>query len=267
MKTRDSVHTLFTAVDAPLPPTPMPHARVVVVIPAFDEQEAIGDVVGEIPRDAVHAVVVSDNGSSDATAANARAAGAVVASEPRKGYGQACLTGIEAARGLGADVIVFLDGDWSDYPAELPTLTEPILNGVADFVVGSRMRGNRKKGAMLPQALVGNRLACSLMRLFWNARYTDLGPFRAIRLDALDRLKMDDRTFGWTIEMQIRAAQYGLRTFERPVRYRKRVGVSKITGTLVGTLSASYKILSTIARFASQPNPALPVLPEPDAGS
>ncbi len=234
----------------------MPGARVVVVIPAFNEEDAIGDVVGEIPSGDVYAIVVVDNGSDDATAEHAQAAGAHVVKEPRRGYGQACLTGIASARTLGADVIVFLDGDWSDYPSELPSLTAPILNGVADFVVGSRMRGKRQKGAMLPQALIGNRLACGLMRVFWGAEYTDLGPFRAIRLDALDRLQMDDRTFGWTIEMQIRAAQYGLRTFERPVRYRKRVGVSKITGTLSGTVRASYKILSTIARFAAQPNPS-----------
>ncbi len=248
--------SLYPATGEATTPTPMPGARVVVVIPAFNEEDAIGDVIGEIPQRAVHAIVVVDNGSTDETGERALAAGAHVVSEPRRGYGQACLTGIESARALGADVIAFLDGDWSDYPAELPSLTAPILNGVADFVVGSRMRGTRQKGAMLPQALIGNRLACGLMKMFWDADYTDLGPFRAIRLDALDRLGMDDRTFGWTIEMQIRAAQYGLRTFERPVRYRKRVGVSKITGTLSGTLKASHKILSTIARFAIQPNPA-----------
>jgi glycosyltransferase involved in cell wall biosynthesis len=235
--------------------TPMSGARVVVVIPAFDEEDAIADVIGEVPRDAASAIVVVDNASTDATAERARAAGADVVFESRRGYGQACLTGIARARSLDADVIVFLDGDWSDFPAELPLLTAPIVDGRADFVVGSRMRGRREPGAMLPQALVGNRLACALMRLIWGARYTDLGPFRAIRLDALDRLGMADRTFGWTIEMQIRAAQYGLRTFERPVSYRKRVGVSKITGTLSGTVRASYKILSTIARFALQPGP------------
>jgi glycosyltransferase involved in cell wall biosynthesis len=235
----------------------MPGARVVVVIPAFDEQDAIADVISEIPADRVHAVVVVDNASTDRTAERAQGAGATVVREGRRGYGQACLTGIKAARALGADVLVFLDGDGSDYPSELSLLVDPILAGGADFVVGSRMRGAREPGAMLPQALVGNRLACALMRLVWGAAYTDLGPFRAVRLDALDRLGMADRTFGWTIEMQIRAVQYGLRTFERPVRYRRRVGVSKITGTLRGTLGASYKILSTIARFALAPNPAL----------
>ena len=198
----------------------------------------------------VDAVIVVNNASTDATVRNAERAGAHVVTETRRGYGYACLRGIEEARKFTPDVIVFLDGDYSDHPDELALLLDPIRSGAADLVIGSRIAGDHEPGAMLPQALIGNRIACVLMRWVWGARYTDLGPFRAIRTEALDALQMQDKTYGWTIEMQIKAARLGLRIAEVPVSYRRRVGVSKITGTVSGTVKASWKILATIFRFA-----------------
>lgn len=239
--------------------------KVIVVIPAFNEARAIGQVVGDIPDGLVDEVVVVDNASSDQTAPNARRAGATVLREERKGYGWACLRGIGYARERGAGVIVFLDGDYSDHPEEMTRIVRPILEDRADFVVGSRIRGDREAGSMLPQALLGNRIACVLMRAIWGARYTDLGPFRAIRLDALERLQMQDKTFGWTVEMQIKAASRGLRIHEVPVSYRRRVGVSKVTGTISGTVKASAKILWTIARYAAVERRSRSVAPAPAA--
>lgn len=224
--------------------------RILVIIPAFNEARAIGHVIGDIPATLVDEVVVVNNASTDETEANARQAGATVVREDRRGYGWACLRGMAYAATRRPDVIVFLDGDYSDHPDEMTQLVDPILRGEADMVIGSRMTGTREPGAMLPQALLGNRLACFLMRRFWGARYTDLGPFRALRYDALLALDMQDKTFGWTIEMQIKAVLAGLRIAEVPVSYRKRVGVSKITGTISGTVKASAKILWTIGRFA-----------------
>ena len=224
-----------------------------VIIPAFNEARAIGRVIGDIPNTLVDEVVVVNNASTDETERNARAAGATVLSEPRQGYGYACLRGIEYAKTKQPDVIVFLDGDYSDHPDEMPRLVAPIRRGEADFVVGSRIRGETEPGAMLPQAQIGNRIACTLMRWIWGADYTDLGPFRAIRFRDLLALNMQDTTFGWTIEMQIKAVRAGLRIREVPVSYRKRVGVSKITGTISGTVKASAKILWTIGRFALAP--------------
>ena len=216
-------------------------------------------MIGDLPEALVDEVVVVNNASTDATEAHARAAGATVLHEERKGYGWACLRGIAYALGKPParrpDVVVFLDGDYSDHPDELPLLLEPILQDDADFVLASRLRGQRRgqvePGAILPQARIGNRLACFLMRRLWGVRYTDLGPFRAIRLDALRALGMEDKTFGWTIEMQIKAAEAGLRIQEVPASYRRRTGVSKITGTVSGTLKASAKILWTIFRMAA----------------
>lgn len=230
-----------------------------VVIPAFNEARSIGCVVGDLPGSAVDEVVVVNNASTDATRRYAEAAGATVVDEPRPGYGWACLRGIAYARRRRPDVLVFLDGDYSDHPDELTRLLEPIRRDEADFVVGSRLRGQRlgwvEPGALLPQARVGNRLACYLMRWGWGARYTDLGPFRAIRFADLLALDMQDTTFGWTIEMQIKAVEAGLRVREVPVSYRRRVGVSKITGTVRGTVLASAKILWTIARMAATQEP------------
>jgi len=239
--------------------------RVVVLIPAFNEARSIGRVIGDLPSGLVDEVVVVNNASTDETEANAHAAGATVLRETRRGYGHACLRGLayiaeQAAAGHAPDVVVFLDGDYSDHPDELPRLLDPLVRDEADLVLGSRLLGQQmgwvEPGAMLPQARVGNRLACALMRVLWGTPYTDLGPFRAIRYPALLALAMEDPTFGWTIEMQIKAAQLGLRTVEVPVHYRRRIGVSKITGTVGGTVRASAKILWTIARYAAKPPPA-----------
>lgn len=222
--------------------------RVAIVIPALNEERSIGQVVAALPREHVDEIVVVDNGSMDGTSAVAREAGATVLSELRRGYGYACLTGIAHAMKSNPEVIAFLDGDLSDCPEELPNLLRPIEEGY-DLVIGSRMLGTREPGALLPQAIVGNSVACFLIRLFWGMRFTDLGPFRAVRVDALKRMRMSDPTYGWTVEMQIKAAKLGLRCTEVPVRYRKRVGTSKVTGTLSGTINASVKILSTIFKY------------------
>jgi glycosyltransferase involved in cell wall biosynthesis len=233
--------------------------RVGLVIPALDEERALPLVLAELPPGRVDIVVVVDNGSRDRTAEVARAAGAWVVREPRRGYGSACQAGLAALFGEHADpaqrvprpldrddVVVFLDADHSDFPADLPDLLAPILDDSADFVVGSRVLGGAGLRAMLPQAWFGNRLACLLMRVFFGLRATDLGPFRAIRAGALRDLALVDLDFGWTVEMQLKAHVAGLRTREVAVRYRPRVGTSKITGTLSGTLRAGWKILSWI---------------------
>jgi len=232
------------------PPVPSP-VKTLVIIPAFNESRAIGQVVSDIPVGWVDEAVVVNNASTDDTAAHARAAGATVVDEPQQGYGAACLRGIAYAETKEPDVVVFLDGDYSDHPDELPRLVEPIAADEADFVVGSRLRGDAEPGSLLPQAQAGNRLACLLMRQVWNAEYTDLGPFRAIRFHDLLALDMQDETFGWTIEMQIKALEAGLRVDEVPVSYRRGIGPSKITGTLSGTVKASAKILWTIGRMAA----------------
>ncbi|MFN3597810.1 MAG: glycosyltransferase family 2 protein [Rubricoccaceae bacterium] len=243
---------------------------VAVVIPALNEAASIGRVLADLPP--VGLVVVCDNGSTDGTAALARAAGATVVPAPRRGYGAACLAGLAylAALPTPPEVVVFLDADYSDHPDELPLLARPVLDGAADLVIGSRV-ALAAPGALLPQARWGNRLACALMRLRWGARFTDLGPFRAIRYGALARLGMTDEAFGWTVEMQVRALRAGLRCAEVPVRYRRRVGVSKITGTVRGTVLAGATILATIGRFALRrtSRAALPVqnLTRPDLAS
>lgn len=224
--------------------------RVVVIIPAYNEEAAIARVVADIPGDVAGEIVVVDNASDDATAHVARAAGATVLEENCRGYGFACLRGIEYARSRQAETVVFLDGDYSDFPEEMRRLVAPIRNDEADLVIGSRTRGSKQRGALLPQARAGNWLACSLMRLIWGVRYSDLGPFRAVRLAALLRLGMEDGTFGWTIEMQIKAHLAGLRIAEVPVSYRRRIGTSKITGTITGTVRAGSGILGTIAELA-----------------
>ncbi len=224
--------------------------RVVVIIPAYNEESAIAKVIADIPRDVAGEVVVVDNASDDGTAQAARAAGATVIKERRRGYGFACLCGIEHARSQGAEIVVFLDGDYSDFPQEMHELVAPIRNRVADLVIGSRTRGKTQRGALLPQARAGNWLACTLMRLIWRAPYSDLGPFRAVRMESLLRLQMQDGTFGWTIEMQIKGHLAGLRIAEVPVSYRRRIGTSKITGTVSGTVRAGIGILRTIGALA-----------------
>lgn len=228
-------------------------STVVVIIPAVDEEEAIGRVVRDVPAFASEVIVV-DNGSRDATAAVARAAGARVVVEPRRGYGQACLAGIRAAG--PADVLAFLDGDYSDYPEQLAEVVAPLLSGEADLVIGSRRRGRRAPGAHPWHAVMGTRLCVALMNLLIGTAATDLGPFRAITAAALRRLDMRDRSFGWTVEMQVKARRRGLRVREVPVDYRPRLGRSKISGTLAGSLRAGTRILGTIARYAVRPGRA-----------
>lgn len=222
--------------------------RTAVVIPARNEEASLSLVLDAIPAHLVDEVVVVDNASTDRTAEIARSRGASILFEPRPGYGAACLRGIEYLKLKRPDVVVFLDADFSDHPEELPFLLEPIARDSADLVIGSRVRGPREKGALLPQARAGNWLATRLMRLLYGGRFTDLGPFRAIRFGALVELGMADRSFGWTAEMQVKALLAGLRTAEVPVSYRRRVGVSKITGTVSGTIRAGAQILWTLAR-------------------
>jgi glycosyltransferase involved in cell wall biosynthesis len=223
-----------------------------VIIPVFNEEASLPLVLRDLPQ--VGQVIVVDNGSTDRSAELARQHGAMVVNEPERGYGAACLKGLATIRSFTVTsqpprVVVFLDGDYSDHPDHLPQLVEPILVGKADFVIGSRMLGERESGAMPPQAVFGNRLACLLMWFCWGARFTDLGPFRAISWQALERLGMCDWNFGWTVEMQIKATVAGLRCREIPVPYRRRIGTSKISGTFSGTIKAGCKILFTIARY------------------
>lgn len=228
------------------PPADPRHARVVVVIPALNEERSLPLVLAELPP--VGAVVVADNGSTDRTAEVARAAGARVVSAPRRGYGTACLAGIAAARALDPEVLVILDGDHSDYPEELPALVDPILDDRADLVLGDRTRW-AEPGALTPQQVWGNRLATALIARRCGHRYRDMGPFRAIRFSSLLALEMEDPTWGWNVEMQMKAVQQGLRVVELPVRYRPRIGHSKISGTVPGVLRAGAKILWAVHRY------------------
>lgn len=222
-------------------------SKIAVIIPAFNEEKSIPKVIHDIPT-FVDEIIVVNNGSSDGTVEAAINAGATVLNEKEKGYGAACLKAIDYLHNRNYDIVVFLDGDYSDYPKEMNLIINPILNGDYDFVIGSRMAGKREKGAMMPQAIFGNWLASLLIRIFWGYKYTDLGPFRAIRYYSLLKLEMQDRNFGWTVEMQIKASKLKLRTIEIPVRYRKRIGQSKVTGTIKGTVKASVKILYLIFR-------------------
>lgn len=218
-------------------------SRISVIIPVLNEEASIGKVIADIPA-YIDDLIVVDNGSTDNTVNVARSHKARVISEPERGYGAACLAGIAALQ--ETDIVVFLDGDYSDFPEEMDLLVDPIIEGRAEMVIGSRVAGNSEKGALTPQAIFGNWLSCKLMRLFWGVRYTDLGPFRAITLASLNALHMKDRNYGWTVEMQIKAAQHGIRELEVPVRYRKRIGKSKISGTLKGVIGAGTIILRTI---------------------
>ena len=206
--------------------------KISVIIPAYNEEESLPHVLNDLPQDRLHQVIVVDNSSTDRTAEVARANGATVVYEKRRGYGQACLSGMDALD--NPDAVVFLDGDYSDFPEEIDLLLEPILADEAD---------------LLPQARYGNQLAVFLIRLFFGHRFTDLGPFRAIRYESLQAIGMQDKNFGWTVEMQIKAVQKGLSIREVPVRYRMRIGVSKITGTVSGTLKAGTKIIYTIFKY------------------
>lgn len=226
---------------------------VAVVIPVLNEAVSLPRVLGDLPALEGMRVVVSDNGSTDGSPEVAAGLGARVVHAPRRGYGSACLAGLAALEEAPPEVVVFLDGDYSDHPEELPLLLAPIAQGRAELVIGSRVLGRAEPGALLPQARMGNWLATRLIRLFYGHRYTDLGPFRAVTWEALGKLEMTDPDFGWTVEMQVKALRRGLRVAEVPVSYRRRVGVSKITGTVAGTVRAGHKILWTVVRHALAP--------------
>jgi glycosyltransferase involved in cell wall biosynthesis len=222
-----------------------------VIIPAFNEENGIGEVIREIPKELVAEIIVVNNASTDNTETIASAAGATVLREPVAGYGRACLTGIDYLKKSlpKPDIVVFLDADHSDYPEEISLVLKPILQGNADLVIGSRALGQKEQGSMTPQQIFGNWLATRLLKLFYGVTFTDLGPFRAIRFNKLIELEMQDKTYGWTVEMQLKAAKKGLQCVEVPVRYRKRIGFSKISGTVKGTIMAGYKILATIFKY------------------
>lgn len=229
----------------------MSQPNVRVIIPAFNEQNAVGLVIDEIPKEVVSEVIVVDNGSTDDTFEQARSRGATTLKEPNRGYGNACLKGMEhiAKSRTKPDIVVFLDGDHSDYPEQIRELIAPIQNDEADLVIGSRSLGTKEKGSMTPQQIFGNWLATTLIKLFYRVKYTDLGPFRAVRYDSLLKINMQDRTYGWTVEMQLKAAKLNLRTLDVPVDYRQRIGVSKVSGTIKGTIGAGYKIIYTIFKY------------------
>ena len=220
---------------------------VYVIIPAFNESKSIGMVLADIPG-LVNETIVVNNASTDDTETIAKEQGATVLRENRKGYGYSCLKGINylQTKANPNDIIVFLDGDYSDFPDEISMLIAPILESNFDMVIGSRALGVRESGSMLFQQIAGNWLATALIKLFYNAHFTDLGPFRAIQWNALQQIEMKDKTFGWTVEMQVKAAKHKLKFTEVPVNYRQRIGVSKVSGTIYGTIMAGYKIILTI---------------------
>ena len=224
-----------------------------VIIPAYNEEESIGKVVQDIPEGLVRDVLVCNNASTDNTAQVAENHGAIVLDQPRKGYGSACLKGMEYIAAKASEdhpeIVVFLDGDYSDHPEEMNALVRPILEEDMDLVIGSRAIGDMERGAMQPQQIFGNWLATNLIRLFYKYDFTDLGPFRAIKYDKLGEINMSDPDFGWTVEMQVKAAKYKLKSTEIPVSYRRRIGVSKVSGTIKGTILAGHKILWTIFKL------------------
>lgn len=222
--------------------------RTVLIVPALNEEAAIGQTLDRVPKGLYQQILVGDNGSIDRTAEVARTHGATVVFEPERGYGAACLRALAAAP--DAEIVVFMDADASDEPAEAPLLLAPILEGRADFVIGSRVLGRADPGAIQPHQRFGNRLATLLLRVIYGHRYTDLGPFRAIRASSLRELGMRDRNYGWTVEMQIKALRHGLRVIEVPVTYHRRIGVSKVSGNLKGSVLAGIKIIWLVFRLA-----------------
>lgn len=221
--------------------------RIACVIPMLNEEQSIGRVLAEIPAQ-VDVVICVNNGSTDSSADVARRHGAMVVDEPERGYGAACLRGLQECTSF--DVICFIDGDYSDHPHDLLLVLEPVCSGNADLCIGSRVKGSKEKGALLPQAVFGNWLSTRLIKLFWGVSFSDLGPLRAVTRAALDAMRMADRNYGWTVEMQIKAAAMGMRCSEVPVRYKKRIGTSKVSGTIRGSVLAGVKILQTIAQYA-----------------
>lgn len=225
--------------------------RITVIIPAYNEEKSIGLVINDIPKNLVHEIIVVNNNSTDQTAAKAQEAGATVLHQPLQGYGNACLKGLAFVQESEKkpDIVVFLDADYSDHPEEMEKLLTPIFNQKAQMVIGSRALGNREKNSMMPQQIFGNLLATKLLYLFYGVKYTDLGPFRAITYTALTQINMQDKTYGWTVEMQLKAAKLKIPTTEIAVSYRRRIGTSKISGTVKGTVLAGYKIITTIFKY------------------
>jgi glycosyltransferase involved in cell wall biosynthesis len=226
-------------------------ANIAVIIPAYNEENAVGKVVAALPKSLVKSIIVVNNNSNDQTAVVAQKAGATVVHEPQQGYGFACLRGMAHLQEMSEkpDIVVFVDADYSDHPEELPQLVAPILEKGVAMAIGSRATGAKEKGSMTPQQIFGNWLATRLIKWLYGVTFTDLGPFRAIRYADLLALNMQDQTYGWTVEMQVKAAKKGLKVEEVPVSYRVRVGQSKISGTIKGTLLAGYKIITTIFKY------------------
>ena len=229
----------------------MSSVKIDVVIPAFNEENSINRVLQDIPSQLVREVIVCNNASTDQTAEVAKANGATLVHQPIRGYGNACLKGMEyiAKNPTPPDIVVFLDADYSDYPEEMHQLVAPIVNDEMDLVIGSRALGEMEAGSMTPQQIFGNWLATNLIRFFYQYEFTDLGPFRAVRYDQLLAIDMQDKTYGWTVEMQVKAAKMKMKCIEIPVTYRKRIGFSKVSGTVKGTILAGHKILWTIFKL------------------
>ncbi|MBI3520368.1 MAG: glycosyltransferase family 2 protein [Bacteroidetes bacterium] len=229
----------------------MSKPNVVVIIPAFNEENSVGKVVGDIPKEIISKIIVVNNNSNDQTKVNAKNAGAIVLDQPIQGYGNACLKGMEYVKELlqKPDIIVFIDADYSDYPEEIEQLLAPIVNESYDLVIGSRANGKRERWSMTIQQIFGNWLATTLIKILYKVKFTDLGPFRAIKYDRLLEINMEDKTYGWTVEMQLKAAKHKFKITEIPVRYRVRIGHSKVSGTIKGTILAGYKIITTIFKY------------------
>lgn len=226
----------------------MNETKISIIIPALNEENSIGQVINSLPK-IYYQLIVVDNGSNDSTRKIAKKNGAIVLIEKKRGYGNACLKGIRFLKKTPPDIVVFLDGDFSDYPQEIKKIIKPIEQKKVDFVIGSRIKSLREKGSMTPQQIFGNKLACFLLKLIYGGKFTDLGPFRAIKWDTLMDLNMIDKTYGWTIEMQLKVLRKKISYTETPVRYRRRIGNSKISGTLKGSLLAGIKIIGWIVKY------------------
>ncbi len=229
----------------------MQKPHITVIIPAFNEENSVGNVIREIPKEWVKEIIVANNNSNDETRINAKKAGAIVVDEPRQGYGYACLKGMEYLKqnNIAPDIVVFLDADYSDYPEQLPEVVRPILEEDADLVIGSRALGRKERMSMTPQQLFGNWLATFLIKKLYKVEFTDLGPFRAVKYHSLLAIDMQDTTYGWTVEMQVKACKLKMKCVEVPVDYKVRIGKSKVSGTLKGTIMAGYKIITTIFKY------------------